>query len=105
MPRRGKVPRTRAANIPVGGRPSKDPMEKLSVVMRTKVTPPVGLVIAEDAKSHGFGDVDVLRGDELPVDYLRLCVWEHMRRVGIFDAKPELMEDPTWESLRQRGLA
>jgi hypothetical protein len=98
MPRKRKYD-----NLPHGGRPAKDPLEKLTIVLRTKVTPPLGVVLAEDAKVHGFPEVDVMRNEELPVDYLRLCVYEHLRRVGIFEKHPELLNDPSWESLMKTG--
>jgi hypothetical protein len=87
-----------------GGRPAKDPMHRLSLVLRAKVTPPIGLALAQDAAAHGFPEINVLDGDELPIDYLRLCVWEHLNSSGAFTDNPELEKDPTWSSLRLRGM-
>jgi hypothetical protein len=83
----------------MAGRPPKDPMRKVGRNVRTLVTPVIEDVIKDDARTHG---INATRRGEVGVDYARLCIYEHLRRVGLIT--PELYEDPTWDTLKEMGL-
>jgi hypothetical protein len=88
------------------GRPPKDPEDRLSYAVRTLVTPSVGRALAADCKRLGLGEVDPDKGEEVPVEYIRLLL--HWRlstsHSGEFLNNPELRNDPTWDKLKVRGL-
>ncbi len=81
----------------IAGRPLKDPFQKVNQVVRTLVSPVINDIIIEDAKRHGIS-----ASVEVGVDYARLCIYEHLMHEGLIT--PDLVDDPTWRSLKEKGL-
>lgn len=88
MPRKPKYPES-----PVAGRPPKHPLEKVGRPVRALVTPPVMGLIELACK-----ELDLNLSE-----FLRLAVYERLRRQTL-DEEGTVVEDPTFETLRQKGL-
>lgn len=86
------MPRKRKQEYIIAGRPPKDPMEKVGRPVRALVTPPVMEALEVDMQNTGTNLSEILR----------LALYQRLVQQGIMT--PELMQDPTWESLQQKGL-
>jgi hypothetical protein len=83
-----------------GGRPPKDPMEKVGIPVRCLVTPLVLEALQESEREHGIQSPS--RG-RLSSDILRLAIYGLLEKEGLLDSH-QLREDPTWETLQQAGI-
>lgn len=91
----------------VGGRPPKNPMEKLSIPVRAMVTPVVTQVLESAQNIHGFSAPAQGR---VASDVLRLAVFRLIQ--GMYEKDPavlgtltweQFVSDPTWDSLKESG--
>jgi len=94
--------------INVGGRPPKDPMEKLSVSIRAMTSPVVTEVLEAAQAVHGL---PVPPRGRVSSDLLRLALYRYIEHMVSLDAAilgkitwEEFSGDPTWDSLKARGL-
>ena len=74
------------------GRPLKDPIQKVARPIRANVTIPVLEAIEEVEKELGVS----------LSDFLRLATFRLLDQQG--KIYPDLIDDPTWDGLKQRGL-
>lgn len=81
------------------GRPPKDIWDKMSIPVRAMVTPGVRNALMESQVTHGIAKPP--RGD-VSSDILRLAVYRFLQAEGMMT--PELDADPSWDSLKGRGL-
>ena len=93
------MPRKRKTDYPFAGRPPKDPEKKVGTPARALVTILVADAIVEDAHKHGIPDPE--RG-LIASDILRLYIWRGLEHGGLMTE--DLRNDPTWDSLKQKGL-
>ena len=88
----------------LSGRPPKDPMKKVSRPVRALVTPPVEKALIQAAQFHGIQYKMSKSGiPTVPSDILRLYMVNGLKKDGLWDKEMEV--DPTFEYLRQAGLA
>lgn len=85
--------RKRTTNYPFAGRPPVEPLKKVGRPVRALVTQPV--MDAIDAARKNAGNLNAS-------DLLRLSLFEHLSRHGL--VTDELYEDPTWMTLKEKGL-
>lgn len=84
--------RKRKTSYEYAGRPPVDPMQKVGRPVRALVTPPVENAIMEGMELHNV----VLS------DYFRLALFRQLEHDGLLN--PYLRIDPTFLSLREKGL-
>lgn len=98
MPRRKRTDENYSPGI--AGRPPKDPMERVGWPVRALVTHKVIDALQESMKKHDLPTRD--RRTKVSSDIVRLAI----ARLLIHDdlMTPELLEDDTWTSLREKGL-
>jgi hypothetical protein len=84
--------RKRKTDYPTAGRPPKDPLEKVGRPVRALVTQPVMEAIEAD---RGNTQMNLS-------EFLRLAIFERLNRQGLIT--PALMEDPTFQTLRQKAI-
>jgi len=81
------------------GRPPKEPSKKVGTPVRALVTNPVALALAAAAEKHGIPQPN--RGT-VASDILRLYMYQGLDKDGLLT--DEMKEDPSWASLKERGL-
>jgi hypothetical protein len=87
MSRKNKYP-----EYPIAGRPPKEPETKIARPVRALVTMFVFELIEELCKAQGIN----------LSEFLRLAIYNQMRKMG--EETQDLMEDPTFDTLREKGL-
>lgn len=86
-------------NKALSGRPPKDPKDKIGNPVRCLVTPGVQEILIQIQESTGIpGPARGL----VASDTLRVALYEHIQKRGLMT--PELDQDPTWDSIKSRGL-
>lgn len=91
--------RKRKTDYAIAGRPPKDPKLKVGTPVRCLTTKSVADAIASAAEKHGipaptFGTV--------ASDIVRLYIFNGLKADGKMTA--EIEKDPTWDTLKERGL-
>jgi hypothetical protein len=76
----------------MSGRPPKNPIERVGIPVRALITP-----IVMDALS-----VDMKANNTNLSEAIRLALYERLLRQGLLT--PELENDPTWLTLKEKGL-
>jgi hypothetical protein len=91
--------RKRTTEYPFAGRPPKPVAEKVGRPVRALVTVAVQKAMMEFARLHGIPQPP--RGS-VASDAVRLAIYRSLIQDGLMT--PELMQDETWTSLREKGL-
>lgn len=90
---------TRQRKYIIAGRPPKNAMDRLGTPVRALVTLRVTDALIEDQRKMGIPEPP---DGIIASDTVRLALYERLKRVGLLT--PELENDPTWNSLKDRGL-
>lgn len=76
----------------IAGRPPKNPLEKVGLPVRALLTPPAYDALAQAMQRLGLNLSETVR----------LSIYRALEDQGLMT--DELRHDPTWESLRRKGI-